>query len=130
MRNTIAISAAASLLLIAGCAGAADAEPAEPPFKAALDACDLPEVPAAKLGDDGETLILDGANEDGWGLSHERMDCLLGALNIPDSVDAQMGATRALDGMQTATWDGITATWTYHPDAGLDITLKFTPAAD
>ena len=41
----------------------------------------------------------------------------------PTTVIAQMDSTRALDGTRDATWDGMTATWTYHPDDGLDVIL-------
>jgi hypothetical protein len=36
---------------------------------------------------------------------------------------SKMDRTRALDGMQDASWDDLSASWTYHPDAGLDITV-------
>jgi len=38
-------------------------------------------------------------------------------------VISRMSATRALDGMQDGQWEGISASWTYHPDDGLNITL-------
>jgi hypothetical protein len=36
----------------------------------------------------------------------------------------QMKKTRALDGTQSASWDAIEATWSYHPDNGFDIILE------
>ncbi|WP_454698240.1 hypothetical protein [Arthrobacter humicola] len=51
------------------------------------------------------------------------MACVLTAVAVPDSVVSQIDATRALDGMQKASWDKMSATWTYHPDHGLKIIL-------
>lgn len=44
-------------------------------------------------------------------------------LGASDAVISRMSATRALDGMQDGQWEGISASWTYHPDDGLNITL-------
>lgn len=38
-----------------------------------------------------------------------------------------MSQTRALDGTQHGTWGNISASWTYHPDSGLDAVLTETP---
>lgn len=46
-------------------------------------------------------------------------------LEAPEHVVRTMDQTRALDGMREATWNNILATWTYHPDAGLDIILSY-----
>lgn len=43
------------------------------------------------------------------------------ALELPESVINKMGATRALDGMQSYESDDIEVTWTYHPDKGLEV---------
>lgn len=52
------------------------------------------------------------------------MNCVLNALEAPDGIVAQMERTTALDGRQSASWDGITASWSYHPDRGLDIVFS------
>jgi hypothetical protein len=36
-----------------------------------------------------------------------------------------MESTRALDGMQSATWSSYEVTWTYHPDDGLDLIITY-----
>jgi hypothetical protein len=46
-------------------------------------------------------------------------------LEVPESVLLQISRTRALDGTQDATWTAsndtiIEASWTYHPDSGLN----------
>ncbi|GGI01388.1 hypothetical protein GCM10007170_40710 [Arthrobacter liuii] len=57
------------------------------------------------------------------GLSLKEIFCVLNALSVPDSVVTQMDATRALDGMQRASWDKISATWTYHPNTRFRVIL-------
>lgn len=93
-------------------------------FEAALETCDLDDLAIFLLGDDGNTLILDMAGEEDIGLlSYDDVDCVLSALDTPSSVRVLMGSTRALDGRQSAEWDGIEASWSYHPDNGLDVLL-------
>lgn len=95
------------------------------PLKAALDTCGISSRrSAAKLGDNDKSLQLDGGGEeDRAGLHWENVYCVLDAVKIPDSVRGQIGRTRALDGTMRESWGNISATWTYHPDAGLDIGL-------
>ncbi len=42
-------------------------------------------------------------------------------LGIPDSTEALMKTTRALDGRQEKTHGDVTISWTYHPDSGLEV---------
>lgn len=86
----------------------------------AAEAVDSPYI---DLGDDGHTLILDSEGADSPGADIADVYIVLAALDAPESVVAQMGSTRALDGTRDATWDGMTATWTYHPDDGLDVII-------
>jgi len=53
--------------------------------------------------------------------------CVLTELGIPVSVRVKMARTTALQGVQTDIWDGIEASWTYHPDNGLDVILTDKP---
>ncbi|WP_020076065.1 hypothetical protein [Cryocola sp. 340MFSha3.1] len=91
----------------------------------AMDKCDLISVsPGLSLGDGKHTLILDGkGKEDSDGMSAETELCILKALNVTDAILNEIETTRALDGRQEGTWDGVDASWTYHPDNGLDLTL-------
>lgn len=79
----------------------------------------------AALGDAGYSITLKGQPQHNQrGLPIGDIACILKGLNIPDSVVSQMDSTRALDGMQKATWDKIQASWTYHPDNGLRVILS------
>ena len=77
----------------------------------------------ATIGDDGHTLLLDGAGTDSDGISVNQLGMTLGALDISDAVITRMEHTRALDGMQTGEWGDYAASWTYHPENGLDVII-------
>lgn len=83
---------------------------------------------AGNLADEDHTLVIDMAGEEyGTGdASFSDVSCVLTELSAPESVIARMNSTRALDGMQSATWDGFEASWTYHPDDGLDLIITQT----
>lgn len=89
-------------------------------FTAVRDHCGLP---ADAVRDGGSTLVLDGEGESEGGLTITEIGCALGAISTPDSIIVQIEQTRALDGRQTATNDGYSYSWVYHPDTGLDVTV-------
>jgi hypothetical protein len=80
------------------------------------------------LADEDKTLVIDMTGQDyGSGTAtFADIECVLDELAAPQSIVAKMGSTRALDGMKTAGWSGFEATWTYHPDDGLDMILTQT----
>jgi hypothetical protein len=80
---------------------------------------------AGTLADEDKTLVIDMMGQDyGSGTAtFADIECVLDELGAPQSIVAKMGSTRALDGMQTANWSDYEATWTYHPDDGLDVIL-------
>lgn len=86
--------------------------------------------PGTTLADGGKTLIIDGKSESealngqGRGVDTATEACILKYLGATAAVISHMESTRALDGRQTDSWDGFTASWTYHPDNGLDITIQ------
>lgn len=49
--------------------------------------------------------------------------CTLDLLKTPRSVVAKMESTSARDGMQSATWGAFEASWTYHPDDGVNVII-------
>jgi hypothetical protein len=75
------------------------------------------------LGDEGRSMTITGAGHYS-GADIEDVACVLDQLDIPDSVVARIDSTRALDGMQEASWDDFTAVWTYHPDDGLNLIIE------
>lgn len=87
----------------------------------ARDACD-----AGTLADGGQTLVLDMAGSDPFSgdLTYAETLCVLDKLAAPQSVLTKMGSTRSLDGRQADDWNGIEASWSYHPDSGLDVILE------
>lgn len=111
---------------------AAAVTPTVPPLQSVAETCDLPD---SAVGDEGATLILDGAGSDdrkirdgdlvtvGDKLSTKEVGCALAGTEIPDSVISMMEGTRALDGRQTQDSDKYTYTWSYHPDNGLDVII-------
>ena len=90
---------------------------------AAVAACGLD---ASIVGDDGRSVLLDGKGKDAFSgdLTIDDLICVLGALNTPDAVIDHMSHTRSLDGTQTDEWGDFSASWTYHPDNGLDIIIR------
>lgn len=113
----------------ASAASAAEAEANKPkPLAEAVNKCNLSsQTISAKLGDDGHTLSLDGkGKEDLNGLAWIDIECALEAVNVPDYVREQMGSTRALDGTQRESWGNFSAAWSYHPDSGMNVVLRFT----
>ena len=78
------------------------------------------------IEDDGHTMIVDGEGEDfGSGdISFSELDCIIDAVGAPASVKELMYQPRSLDGRQSGDWDDVTASWSYHPDDGLDIIFE------
>jgi hypothetical protein len=58
------------------------------------------------------------------GMTVTQLACILLELQTPVSVVAVMEETRALDGRQEGTWEGFKASWTYHPDTGMDMIIE------
>lgn len=56
--------------------------------------------------------------------SYVDVACALSVMKAPSFVTSQIDTTRALDGLQKASWGKITSFWTYHPDSGLNISFN------
>lgn len=127
-----------AVLALSGCGSATELRPdedqpgaAETPAneRTALDQAYL-DCGAGDLGDEGYSLVMDTQGDDDLAAgqdSYEDVACVVAKLDIPDSVVARIDATRALDGMQSATWGEFGASWTYHPDNGLDLIVTEEP---
>ena len=68
------------------------------------------------LSEDYHDRIIEGASLD-------EIVCLLQFLEVPDRVIYAMDHTSSNSGRVSESWDGIEASWTYHPSNGLDIIL-------
>jgi hypothetical protein len=93
-------------------------------LESTVESCSLESSAAAALDDDGRGLYLDGKGEESSGLGIASMACVLNELEVPSSVISRIDNTSSNMGQQTATWKGITALWTYHPDNGFDINFN------
>jgi hypothetical protein len=96
------------------------------PFPSAIDACGISDGDTyIYIGDNGKTLLMDGEGETSAGATSSDVWCVLQELNVPESTVAQMEKTSSLMGVVSDSWDGISADWSYHPDNGFDVVLKF-----
>ena len=73
------------------------------------------------IEDAGRSLILTVGRES---MNADTMTCVFDRLGMPTAVREHVSTTRALDGQQTDQWPGYTARWTYHPDDGLQMTIR------
>lgn len=71
----------------------------------------------SRLADDGQTLIIEGDT------TGDTFSCYALFLEMDAATRSAVGTTRALDGVQTGSWDGITARWSFSPSQGLDMTV-------
>lgn len=88
-------------------------------FEVAKGACEV--VAGYKIEDGGQTLAM---TVGGAYMSTGTMDCVFDQLGVPAAVRDHVSTTRALDGQQTDSWPGYSARWTYHPDDGLQMTIR------
>ena len=94
-------------------------------IEVALDRCGLAGEPGAAVGDEGQSLTLDtSGEEDLGGISYTNLECMISALDIPDAIESRILATRALDGVQDATYDEVSLSWSYHPDSGMTLIVS------
>ncbi len=91
--------------------------PKPDPFAEATTICDTDGM-VSHVGDGGHTLILEGR---AYGGGRDETVCILNHLGVSEAVMQKMQSTRALDGRQEGSWPGYEASWTYHPDNGLDV---------
>lgn len=56
--------------------------------------------------------------------SYADVTCALTVMKAPSFVTSQIETTRALDGVQKATWGRVSSFWTYHPEDGLNISFN------
>jgi len=94
------------------------------PMTDAAKACDVTANNWITVGDGGQSISMKSSGEEDDGADFSDINCVLVELQITDSVRSRINATRALDGRQSASWPGQSASWGYHPDHGLDIVIE------
>jgi hypothetical protein len=97
----------------------------DPPLVKARQACD-PEKLGSRIDDGDRTLILDtkGEQDASGGAPLGLVACVMKELGSTAAVRSHVVETRALDGRQTDSWDGFTASWSYHPNTGISMVIE------
>ena len=111
-------------LLVASVAGGIGSLIPSSAMADATQACEVEADLFIQLGDEGQSLSMQTEGEESPGADVADVVCVLGELNVPDSVLTRLSSTRALDGRQSADWSDYSASWGYHPDNGLDIVIE------
>jgi hypothetical protein len=106
-------------LLRTGDSGTPAARAGADAFSQARDACKV--VAGYQVEDAGKTLVMTVGSAF---MNTDTAACVFDKLGVPDAVRQHVSTTRALDGQQTDSWPGYTARWTYHPDDGLQMTIR------
>lgn len=91
----------------------------------ALTICEALDASGIILAEDGQSLNFDDkGDEDIFGGDFSDLECLIENLSAPSTVMDRMLRTTSSMGVQDAEWDGISVSWTYHPDRGLDANFE------
>jgi hypothetical protein len=94
-------------------------------LKDAVSTCDVADASGITFAEDGQSLVFDGKGEDDYiGGDFYDVECLLNAMEAPSTVWAQMLKTSSLMGVQESNWDGISVSWSYHPNSGLNASFE------
>ena len=90
----------------------------------AVASCGLEAASGITFAEDGQSLVFDGKGEEDFtGGEFSDVECLLTGVEAPSTVWAQMLQTSSADGQQEFEFDGISVSWGYHPNSGLDTTF-------
>ena len=121
----------AAMLTLSGCGPSAEEEAAQAAqdardaFPLVIDACGASDYANANVIDGGAALSLKSQPDGGGpGVPIEDFMCILGGLGLTDTVREKMASTRAMDGRQEGSWGPYVASWTYHPDDGLNVLVE------
>jgi hypothetical protein len=91
----------------------------------AVATCDVADASGITFAEDGQSLVFDGKGEEDYiGGDFYDVECLLNAMEAPSTVWAQMLKTSSLMGVQESNWDGISVSWSYHPNSGLNASFE------
>lgn len=111
MRKILASIAIVGALALSGCSGGF----LDLNTQQAADSCDVPS-------EDG-TISFTGAKADNAKAMAD-ISCVLYALDVSEATVTRIETTRMIDGVQTATWNGVAATWSYDDFNGLTLVLE------
>ncbi len=73
---------------------------------------------AVELDTKGTDLYDDGTRD------YAAYACMLDELGVPEITQQKIERTRALDGTQIDSWDDLQASWSYHPDTGINVLIE------
>lgn len=92
----------------------------------AVETCSVTESKGITIMDGGASIEMQTSGKKTWtgGAPFSDIECVLDELQAPQSIQARMGTTRALDGRQTGNWAGYAISWGYHPDNGLNVIVE------
>jgi hypothetical protein len=121
----VLIGAVTVALIAVGFATATDAIPGDPRQAKSATMQDTSLLAQARTNCGTDYAGSPGAYEDYADVlaETEAAMCVLDEIDAPKSVLARLGNTRALDGMRDARWGAYAASWTYHPDDGLNLII-------
>jgi hypothetical protein len=132
-RTSVWLAAASAGLFLAGCGGEGDsgaaadpsASPEAPRLEQAYEACRRGSDPekTLTLGDGGRTLVVDTESKRG---SIAGLNCVLREVGTPQSIQAALERTTAMQGVQDAEHQGLSYSWSYHPDNGVNMVIEET----
>jgi len=71
----------------------------------------------------GTSVTFSGAGKYG-DYSLTGVNCVLRILRAPEATSVKIAQTRALDGRQEEHWGVWSASWTFHPDDGLNMVIE------
>jgi hypothetical protein len=92
---------------------------------AAITSCGYADSSGITLAEDGQSLLFDGMGGDDYtGSDFNDIECILTDLEAPSTIYQQMRRTSSLMGVQNANWDGISVSWSYHPDTSIFATFE------
>ncbi|MBK0421569.1 hypothetical protein JD292_05735 [Leucobacter sp. CSA2] len=95
-------------------------------FGELADACGINSL-GYSVQDDGESIRFDDAAKfEPNRASASEIECFASSIGAPDSLEFKIGNTRAVDGTLNERWKDHQATWTYHPESGLNIVFERT----
>lgn len=85
--------------------------------------CEVPEAPEVLVvGDGGDSLTVAGAGQ--AEAATTAASCVLDELDAPDSIRSKVLDTSAIDGRQEDDFDDWQVSWTYQPNAGINLIVE------